>query len=539
MGATGARRTTPREDADDAIVPAAPAPGVNVVGYFASELGVGEAARQIVRGLDAVDVPVLPLRGPATPLSRQGHQYAFLDHDAARYPVNLICMNADTLPDFARHAGRRVLRRPLLDRGVVLGGHVAAARRLGRRVLGARRGVGDERVRRRAPCAAVAPIPTTRITVPVEVPEPAPVPRQTFGMGAEEFAFLFSFDYLSVFERKNPLAVVQAFRAAFPRGSGASLTIKTINHEHDPVARARLQATVADDPDIQLIERYLDPELKDALTAACDCYVSLHRAEGFGLTMAEAMYLGKPVIATGYSGSLDFMTPHNSYLVDYRLVAVGDGAAPYPAHAQWAQPSVEDAARLMRHVFEHRAEARAIGRRAAADIRRSHSPRKAGREMRDRLARVHAPGPAPELDALVERLAGRVAAGPQTRPSLPRRLLRDLVLRLMRPFTAHQRDVDDAAVDALRHLAHEVEALRAEQLRAETVRLRQAREAADVRRGPEAAEHMGDPTAGDPAPAIRAWRATPAPAEPSLHGDVLVVPIPEAGMANGNGNGGE
>src|SRR5439155_16163787 len=85
--------------------PAAPCPGVNVVGYFASELGVGEAARQLVRGLDAVGVPVLPLRGPTTPLSRQGHPYAVLDHEAARYPLNLVCMNADVLPEFARLAG--------------------------------------------------------------------------------------------------------------------------------------------------------------------------------------------------------------------------------------------------------------------------------------------------------------------------------------------------------------------------------------------------------------------------------------------------
>jgi glycosyltransferase involved in cell wall biosynthesis len=467
------------EDASDlaCVAEATPRVGVNVVGYFASELGLGEAARQLVRGLDSVDVPVLPLHGPSIPLSRQRHSFAFLDHQQGRFPLNLICMNADALPGFATQVGDsffggrysigvwfwEVTSPPpegwseafsLLDEVWAPSDHIARA------------------------IAAVSPIPTTRITIPVEVPEPPPLPRETFGLGEDEFAFLFTFDYLSVFKRKNPLAVVQAFRAAFPRASGASLTIKTINHDHDPVGRARLQATVADEPDIQLIERYLDSGAKDALTAACDCYVSLHRSEGFGLTMAEAMYLGKPVIATGYSGNLDFMTPHNSYLVDYDVVRVGAGAAPYPGSAEWAEPSVEHAACLMRYVFDHREEARAKGKRGAADIRRTHSARKAGEAMRDRLAHVAPCAPGSECSASITQLASRVAAGPldRTRRRPPRRILRGLVLRAMKPFTAFQTNVNAETVDVMRELAQELETVRAEQLRVETRRLREARE---------------------------------------------------------------
>src|SRR5213076_1122404 len=123
-----------------------------------------------------------------------------------------------------------------------------------------------------------------------------------------------------------------------------------------PLAEEELLWRAHGRQDVHIIDRSLSRGELDGLMAACDCYVSLHRSEGFGLTMAEAMYVGKPVIATGYSGNLDFMTPHNSYLVDYEVVAVGEGAAPYPAHAEWAEPSVEHAACLMRHVFEHREE---------------------------------------------------------------------------------------------------------------------------------------------------------------------------------------
>ena len=99
--------------------------------------------------------------------------------------------------------------------------------------------------------------------------------------------------------------------------------------------------------------------------AACDCYVSLHRAEGFGLTMAEAMAIGKPVIATGYSGNVDFMNAENSYLVDYEIGRVGPECEIYPPEGEWAEPSVEHAAELMRHVYENPQEARGSARARA------------------------------------------------------------------------------------------------------------------------------------------------------------------------------
>ena len=104
--------------------------------------------------------------------------------------------------------------------------------------------------------------------------------------------------------------------------------------------------------------------------AACDCYVSLHRAEGFGLTMAEAMAIGKPVIATGYSGNVDFMSGENSYLVDYALGRVGPDCEIYPPEGEWAEPSIEHAAELMRRVRDEPAEAAAKGGRARADVAR-------------------------------------------------------------------------------------------------------------------------------------------------------------------------
>ncbi len=120
----------------------------------------------------------------------------------------------------------------------------------------------------------------------------------------------------------------------------------------------------------------------------CDCLVSLHRSEGFGLHMAEAMYLGIPVIGTGYSGNLDFMREDNSYLVGHELRRVPRGTGPYPPGSYWAEPDTGHAAELLKRVYSHREEAREKALRGAAFIRRQHSPERAGQVLRERLAAI-------------------------------------------------------------------------------------------------------------------------------------------------------
>ncbi|MGH9655742.1 MAG: glycosyltransferase, partial [Bryobacteraceae bacterium] len=131
------------------------------------------------------------------------------------------------------------------------------------------------------------------------------------------------------------------------------------------------------------------PELHE-LMAACDSFVSLHRSEGFGLGIAEAMYLAKPVIATNYSGNVDFTKPDNSCLVDYRLVPVQEGEYLFPEGQVWADPNLEQAAAYMRRLAEDREYANEIGSNAAAFIRRQHSARATGARYARRLKQITA-----------------------------------------------------------------------------------------------------------------------------------------------------
>ena len=224
--------------------------------------------------------------------------------------------------------------------------------------------------------------------LPLVAPHVAPgVDKRDLGLD-DRFTFLFAFDLLSVFERKNPLAVVDAFRRAFAPGEGPRLIIKTINGSKKIKDLERLRWACRDRDDITVWDGYLDHGMSGALTAACDCYVSLHRAEGLGLTMSEAMALGKPVIATGYSGNLDFMTDDTAVLVPWTTTAVGPGAAPYDPKATWAEPDVEVAAAAMRRLAGDPVEAARLGAAAKADLEARFSPEVTGRRMSERLTHI-------------------------------------------------------------------------------------------------------------------------------------------------------
>jgi glycosyltransferase involved in cell wall biosynthesis len=222
----------------------------------------------------------------------------------------------------------------------------------------------------------------------VRLPAFTPRPKQHFGMSPEKFTFLFVFDMNSRMPRKNPLGLIRAFRLAFQPHEPVELVIKVSPQEkYYPEWWADLRAAACDNG-VSLIDRDLSRDELLALMNAADAYVSLHRSEGFGLTMAEAMLLGKPTVATGYSGNLDFMTPENSYLVRYERGVIEEDAPPYPKGCVWAEPSVEHTAELMRSIVDRPEEAKAIAARGQADVESLLSPEASGKRMVERLVEI-------------------------------------------------------------------------------------------------------------------------------------------------------
>ncbi len=231
-------------------------------------------------------------------------------------------------------------------------------------------------------------IPVVR--VPHCLPEQLPtldLDRVHFGLPRDAFVFLFVFDFHSYMERKNPAAVIDAFNHAFRKNEDAVLVLKCSRPEFNPTGLGALKERAKGLP-FQVIDQVLSREEINTLIRLSDCYVSLHRSEGFGLTIAEAMTLEKPVVATAYSGNMDFMTTGNSFPVNYRLVELDRDHGPYRKGNVWAEPDMEHAAELMRFVYENRDRANEIARKARQDVLRQLSPQAVGELVKQRLVAV-------------------------------------------------------------------------------------------------------------------------------------------------------
>ncbi len=232
--------------------------------------------------------------------------------------------------------------------------------------------------------------PVLLMPMAVAVPPPEPgLRRADFGLPEDKFVFYFSFDFRSYASRKNPLAAVAAFRRAFPRrNQSAVLLLKTIGSDWMLEERDRLLEAIHGDPRILLIDREFTRPRAIALLALSDCFLSLHRSEGFGRGPAEAMLLGKPVIVTDYSGTRDFTTSETALLVGYELVPVGAEEYPGASAQVWAEPDIDQAAAAMRRVAGDAALACRLGRAGRERIRRCYDPAAVGARYLDRLRAI-------------------------------------------------------------------------------------------------------------------------------------------------------
>jgi glycosyltransferase involved in cell wall biosynthesis len=207
--------------------------------------------------------------------------------------------------------------------------------------------------------------------VPVPT-RPTSLTRADIGL-PDGFVVLFAFSVRSIFQRKNPEAAIAAYCQAFGPGDGAHLVLKTIGGDEHWEDVERLRYLASGRPDIHIVHEQVRAVEVRAMIELCDCYLSLHRSEGFGLSIAEAMARGRPVVATGWSGNMDFMDERTAHLVPYELVPIPDGCAPYSNTGEWAEPDVDAAAAALRAVHDDRDAARALGDRARRHIAETRS----------------------------------------------------------------------------------------------------------------------------------------------------------------------
>jgi glycosyltransferase involved in cell wall biosynthesis len=349
-------------------------PGLNIVGNITHDTGVGESARLCQKSCDAAGLPnhlidVAVRDGLAQqPIYRASVFHVNADQlpavysetselfGASAYNIGVWHWELMELPD------AWVSSAELLDEIWAASSFVQSA--ISRKVT----------------------IPVVHMPHGIDVTEIEPCSPEELGVPAGRFTFLCMFDFESVVDRKNPLGAVDAFRRAFPDRSQAALLVKAGHASTHPKEYAELHQRLRGIPNVYLTDRMLSRARVNGLLAACDSVVSLHHSEGFGLILAEAMYLGKPVVATGWSGNMDFMNSGNSCPVGYEIVTLDRTYLHYTAGQQWADPDIDHAAHLMRRVYDDAVFRTQIGERARDTIRSQFSPEAAGLRYRRRLA---------------------------------------------------------------------------------------------------------------------------------------------------------
>jgi len=228
--------------------------------------------------------------------------------------------------------------------------------------------------------------PVLYLPISIELEISKSFDRNHFSLPPRTFIFLFVFDFKSFSTRKNPEACIRAFLKAFPKGNEAvTLVIKSMDGPLYPLEFDRLAEEAKKDPRITLIDASYRSDEIIGLMQTCDCFISLHRSEGIGLGLAQSMLLGKPVIATNYSGNTDFTLEDNSCLVKYDLINVGKNEYPFAKGQVWADPDVEHAAWFMRRLVEDESYRKSIAAKGQSYVRTHHNCAVIGKAYADRL----------------------------------------------------------------------------------------------------------------------------------------------------------
>lgn len=371
------------------LTPAPGSHGVNILGYIRGQFGLAESARLYAGALidSGVEVALYDIDLDLPHGWNDGSLEAWIGKETP-HGVSIIFVNPDYLEAALEQIGAARLKGKYLiacwfwELEVIPADWIDALDQVDE-ILVASEFI--EHAFRRATNK-----PLLRVPLPLSALPDSGLQRADFGLEADKFTFLVTFDFNSWIARKNPLAVLAAFRKAFPpHRDDVRLLIKSSNGFRHPERFRQLLSEVGADARIVVRDDVIDRAHVNALQRCCDVYVSLHRAEGFGLGLAECMAMGKPVIATNWSGNLEFMDAECSLLVDYTMVPVNEGEYPHSPGDMWAEANVESAADAMLQLADDPRAAALLGKRAQVAVLERLAPEKAAQLIKNRLKEIH------------------------------------------------------------------------------------------------------------------------------------------------------
>lgn len=384
--------------------------GVNLIGHAFDVFGIGEDIRMAARALMAADVPCCVIDHPASNGAARTDRYLegllYSDPEGGPYAFNLICMAAPIHARWLLEQGFTALReryslvcwpweteewpqawRPLLQ----VADEIWPSSSLTTRAL-LPYSSKDRPVHKMSMAVEIADLeeitsPQTRIET-----------RATYGLGINDVIFAYGFDFSSTAARKNPMGVLEAFQQAFPQDAAdpmahrVGLMIKTFPPRRHKADYDWLRARVAEDSRIHLVAGHLSREELLRLYGCCDAFVSLHRSEGFGRGLAEALQLGLHVIATDFGGNTDFCTGPLAHPVQFKLVPIPRGAYPCADGHDWAEPDLNHAVFLLKKVAGDLLMQPKTSTRATLDLssryKNEFSAQTVGQRYRERLQQL-------------------------------------------------------------------------------------------------------------------------------------------------------
>lgn len=362
--------------------------GINAVGFFNVSLGLGESARAIVHGLreqTLLPYSLVDFRLPHQTLQRTETTFSNFEEDF-KYSINLSMVNSPELPHLiSKYTKEKFEGRynigiwywELVD----LNQDWYDGLKLIDELWVTSDYIKDNLIQ-------VSPIPVHKITLPIIIEKnKIYYSREKFVLPKNIFLFIFAFDHNSLIARKNPYAVIDAYRLAFGSRKDVGLVIKTLNGDNHCESETALRHACID-LNVFFIEVDLDRDDTLSLYNTCNCFVSLHRAEGFGMSLAEAMFMGKPVIATGYSGNMEFMNYENSLPVRYELVQINEDHGPYKKGQWWADPDIIHASHCMTQLHENEDLCTVIGQNAQTHITLQFSAIKCAETITNRITDI-------------------------------------------------------------------------------------------------------------------------------------------------------
>jgi GT2 family glycosyltransferase len=360
--------------------------GINLIGYIRAEMGLGEAARSDARALTAASIDFGIINFEAgNPASMTDLSWQHKEFFNPIFKTNLIHINGDHMTFVLKE-----LPRYFFENRYNIGYWAWELAEIPDEWMSAFDHLDEiwapsEFVRNAV--AARSPVPVVRIPHCVAPKVEGNPTRDQFDLPDKPFLFLSMFDTRSMAQRKNPFGAIEAFCQAFDSDDESVCLVLKVNNADDP-SLEEISGLIGERKNIVVFDKTLKKPEIDALLSVIDCYVSLHRSEGFGLPPAEAMSLGKAVILTNWSGSTDYMTQDNCMPIDYSLVELNQDIGPYKAGQVWAEPDLDQAATAMRRLASEPDLVKTIGDNARQTILSQFSPAVVGKLMLDRLEQI-------------------------------------------------------------------------------------------------------------------------------------------------------